>query len=68
MDAAHAIVIESVVEDKDQKVALLRELDAVMPAGSVIATNTSTLSVSELALAGVETAGDDMSRTLVTNG
>ena len=46
-----AIVIESVVEDKDQKVALLRELDAVMPTGSVIATNTSTLSVSELALA-----------------
>jgi len=46
-----AIVIESVIEDKDQKIALLRELDGVMPESSIIATNTSTLPVSELALA-----------------
>ena len=46
-----SIVIESVVEDKEQKTTLLRELDSVVPAGSIIATNTSTLSVSELALA-----------------
>ncbi len=46
-----SIVIESVVEDKEQKTSLLRELDSVVPTGSIIATNTSTLSVSELALA-----------------
>lgn len=46
-----SIVIESVVEDKDQKIALLRDVGAVMSATSIIATNTSTLSVSELALA-----------------
>ena len=46
-----SIVIESVVEDKEQKTTLLRELDSVVPTGSIIATNTSTLSVSELALA-----------------
>lgn len=45
-----SIVIESVVEDSEQKVLLLREIDAVMPAESIIATNTSTLSVSNLAL------------------
>ncbi len=46
-----SIVIESIVEDKDQKIALLRELGDVMPSDAVVATNTSTLSVSELALA-----------------
>ncbi|NBS24663.1 MAG: 3-hydroxyacyl-CoA dehydrogenase family protein, partial [Altererythrobacter sp.] len=46
-----SIVIESIIEDKDQKVTLLRELGDVMPPDSVVATNTSTLSVSELALA-----------------
>lgn len=46
-----SIVLESVVEDMDTKVALLRELDALLPAQTIIATNTSTLSVSDLALA-----------------
>ena len=46
-----SIVIESVVEDNEQKMSLLRELDTAMPAESIIATNTSTLSVSDLALA-----------------
>jgi len=46
-----SIVIESVVEDYEQKMLLLRQLDSVMPVGSIIATNTSTLSVSDLALA-----------------
>ena len=44
------LVIESVVEDKEAKVALLRDLDRVLSPESVLATNTSTLSVSELAL------------------
>lgn len=49
--ASCSMVIESVVEDNEQKMSLLRELDAAMPAESIIATNTSTLSVSNLALA-----------------
>ena len=44
------LVIESVVEDKEAKIALLRDLDRVLSPESVLATNTSTLSVSELAL------------------
>lgn len=51
-DLSHcSIVVESVVEDHQQKVLLLRELDATMRTESIIATNTSTLSVSDLALA-----------------
>ena len=44
------LVIESVVEDKEAKIALLRDLDRVLSPESVLATNTGTLSVSELAL------------------
>jgi len=43
-------VIESVVEDLEVKRAVFRELDAVVHADAVIATNTSTLSVIELAM------------------
>ena len=44
------LVIESVVEDIDAKRAILAELDGVLADSAVIATNTSTLSVTELAL------------------
>jgi 3-hydroxybutyryl-CoA dehydrogenase len=43
-------VIESVVEDLEVKRAVFRELNAVVHAGAIIATNTSTLSVIELAM------------------
>jgi 3-hydroxybutyryl-CoA dehydrogenase len=43
-------VIESVVEDLEVKRAVFRELNAVVHADAVIATNTSTLSVIELAM------------------
>lgn len=50
-DLAHcSIVLESIVEDLDSKVALLRELDTVVSNRAILATNTSTLSVSKLAM------------------
>ena len=45
------IVLESVVEDLDTKRELFKELDHVCPEGTVLATNTSTLPVGELAVA-----------------
>ena len=45
------LVIESVVEDLDTKKALFVELDGVVKAGAILATNTSTLPVVELAVA-----------------
>lgn len=49
--SACSIVLESIVEDMDSKVALLRELDTVVSNTAILATNTSTLSVSALAAA-----------------
>ena len=50
-DLAHcSIVLESIVEDMDSKLALLRELDTVVSNRAILATNTSTLSVSKLAM------------------
>ena len=45
------LVIESVVEDLDVKVPLFTELDAIVKEGAIIATNTSTLPVVEMAVA-----------------
>jgi 3-hydroxybutyryl-CoA dehydrogenase len=44
------LVIESVVEDLAVKRALVAELDSVLKADAIIATNTSTLPVVELAM------------------
>ena len=44
------LVIESIVEDLDTKKALFAELDQVVKAGAILATNTSTLPVIELAM------------------
>ena len=44
------LVIESVVEDMPTKKTLFAELDVVMKPGAILATNTSTLPVAELAL------------------
>lgn len=43
------IIIESVVEDLDTKQALFRELDAIAKPSAILATNTSTLAVVEMA-------------------
>ena len=45
------LVIESVVEDMDVKKALFAELDGVCKTSAIIATNTSTLSVIDMAVA-----------------
>ena len=45
------LVIESVVEDLATKKALFVELDGVVKTGAILATNTSTLPVVELAVA-----------------
>ena len=45
------LVIESVVEDMDVKKALFTELDGICKESAIIATNTSTLSVIDMAVA-----------------
>ena len=45
------LVIESVVEDLDVKKALFAELDGIVQDGGILATNTSTLPVIEMAVA-----------------
>lgn len=45
------LIVESVVEDLDVKVALLAELDRVCPEDTIFVTNTSTLPVVSLAMA-----------------
>jgi len=45
------LVIESVVEDLDVKLALFAELDGIVKESAILATNTSTLPVVEMAVA-----------------
>ena len=45
------LIIESVVEDLAVKLALFKELDAVIKDGAILATNTSTLPVVDMAVA-----------------
>jgi 3-hydroxybutyryl-CoA dehydrogenase len=44
------LVLESVVEDLDAKKHLFTELDRICPDGTILATNTSTLPVVEMAM------------------
>lgn len=48
LEAAH-IVVECVSEDLALKVAIFEELDRICPAEDILATNTSSLSVTEIA-------------------
>ena len=43
------LVIEAIVEDLDVKRKLLRELEVVVPPGAILASNTSSLSITALA-------------------
>lgn len=45
------LLIEAVVEDVDVKRAIFREADAVLPPDAVLATNTSSIPITELAAA-----------------
>ena len=42
-------VVEAASENRDIKFKLFRELDSVLPSGAIIATNTSSISVTEIA-------------------
>ncbi len=45
------LVVEAIVEDVAAKAALLRELDALCPPGTIFASNTSSISITSLAAA-----------------
>ena len=45
------LVIEAIVEDLDAKVDVFRQLDELLPEDSMLATNTSSLTVTQLAAA-----------------
>jgi len=47
--AACDLVCEAIIEDMDQKKALYRELDGLCPPETVFASNTSSLSITEMA-------------------
>lgn len=44
-----ALVVEAVVERNDVKAQVFSELDKVLPAGSILASNTSSISITEIA-------------------
>ncbi len=46
-----ALVIEAIVENPAQKRALFQRLDAIVPGGALLASNTSSISITELATA-----------------
>jgi 3-hydroxybutyryl-CoA dehydrogenase len=50
------LVVEAIVEDLDTKRNLLRELEVVVPQGTILASNTSSLSITALA-AGMKAPG-----------
>lgn len=45
------LAVEAVPENLDLKLAILRELDGVLPAGSILASNTSSISITRMAAA-----------------
>ena len=49
--ADREIVTEAIRETVDDKVALIKQLDAVLPADAIIATNTSSIPVAQIAAA-----------------
>ena len=49
--AAADLVVEAIVEDLDAKTALWRELDRLAPPATIFASNTSSLSITEMAAA-----------------
>ena len=45
------LVVEAVVEKLDVKLEIFRELDRIVPSGRILATNTSSISITEIAAA-----------------
>ncbi|MGE5667941.1 MAG: 3-hydroxyacyl-CoA dehydrogenase PaaH [Betaproteobacteria bacterium] len=50
------LVVEAIVEDLETKRSLLRELEVIVPPAAILASNTSSLSITELA-AGMKSPG-----------
>ncbi|MFL5644466.1 MAG: 3-hydroxyacyl-CoA dehydrogenase NAD-binding domain-containing protein [Chloroflexota bacterium] len=50
-DAQLDLAVEAALEDLEAKRAIFKALDAALPAGSILATNTSALSVGDIAAA-----------------
>jgi len=44
-----SLVVEAIVEDLGEKRALFRELEKIVPAGAILASNTSSLSITAIA-------------------
>jgi 3-hydroxybutyryl-CoA dehydrogenase len=44
-----ALVVEAVIEKREVKTAVFQRLDEVTPAGTILATNTSSISITEIA-------------------
>ncbi|MFQ6617914.1 MAG: 3-hydroxyacyl-CoA dehydrogenase family protein, partial [Fidelibacterota bacterium] len=42
------IIIEAIIEDLDEKIALFRELDQICPPETIFASNTSSLTITQL--------------------
>jgi len=49
--AGREVVIEAVVENEEVKTKLYRELQAILPADAILASNTSTISITRMAQA-----------------
>ncbi|SEQ65308.1 3-hydroxybutyryl-CoA dehydrogenase [Solimonas aquatica] len=45
------LVIEAATENHELKIRILKQIDAIVPAGAIIASNTSSISITELAAA-----------------
>ena len=43
------VIVEAATEQKDLKLQIFRELDRLAPAGAILATNTSSISITEIA-------------------
>ena len=49
--ADRGVVIEAVIENEDTKIKLYRELQSILPVDSILASNTSTISITRMAKA-----------------
>src|SRR5262249_25161662 len=45
------VVIEAIIEKEDAKVQVYRELEKILPPGTILASNTSTISITRMAQA-----------------
>jgi len=45
------LVVEAIVENEEAKLALFRQIDKLLPPGAIVASNTSTISITRLAKA-----------------